>query len=66
MKWDARFPDMLAGCGYRDFDLGRRNGRQLQMRPPTLLKQKSRQVILVEALHDHDDSAFGLVVEARQ
>ena len=41
------------------------NCRQVEVLPTTLTKQMTGKVVLVQALHDHDDGAVLLVVEAR-
>ena len=41
-----------------------RNGRKLEDLPATLLHKVADQVILMQALHDNNDAAGHLVIEA--
>ena len=54
----------LAGPNGDDVVLDR-DGRQVEMMPAALPEEMPGNVILMQALHDHDDGTVLLVVEAR-
>ena len=57
---------VFAGFTERDGHCLLGDGRKVQVPPATLLEEMADEIVGMEALHDDDDRAVVLVIEARQ